>query len=98
VATWRRAIVPTPPARDRRCLRPKAAKIPCSEPVVLVLHLLYLHLDHAEPREGLARDTSFPTSTSVFENPGHHHPERSPSPYPLTGAHSGCPDLAAKWP
>jgi len=29
-ASWRRAIVPTPPARDRRCLRPKGARIPSS--------------------------------------------------------------------
>jgi len=51
------------------------------EQVVLLLHLLYPLLDHAEPQGGLPRDSGFASSTSIFENRGHHHPDHEALPH-----------------
>jgi len=56
-----------------------------SEPVVLVLHLLYPLLDLGEPQEGLARDSGFANSTSIFENFGHDHPDHEIFSIPSKG-------------
>jgi len=53
--------------------------------VVLLLHLLYPLLHHAVLREGLARGSSFPSSTSFFENFGHNLPDHEILSIPSKG-------------